>query len=233
MIEQVFSPAGLSLANFQTEKAGILELRLVSGKMQKEGDLTICLMNRQSADPISTLSFSIWKYDAGHKEMFIGGLQGDKHISKETIVSLTRGLHGLRPKALLFYTLQQLGACWDITRLEAVSDNLHVYRHFQSHRNVSAVYDDFWIECGGALTPEGTFDLPAAFVSREISSIRVNKRQMYKRRYAMLNEIAGQIRSSLLPDEVSPRSADNVVWLEKARRTPDGGSIQRSAGVGS
>jgi uncharacterized protein VirK/YbjX len=146
---------------------------------------------------MATLSFSIWKYEADRKEIFIGGLQGNKETSEEAVVAATRGLHGLRPKALLVYVLQQLAVHWKITGLRAVSNEMHIYRHFQTRRNVAASYDAFWIECGGAAAPDGIFDLPVAFVPREISTIRVNKRQMYKRRYAMLEGMAAEIKARL------------------------------------
>lgn len=214
-IEGVFSPMGKLLANLPAEKTESLELRLVCGRMQKEGDLTLCLTGAGSTTPIATLSFSVWKYDADRKEIFIGGLQGDKNTDKETVVAITRGLYGLRPKALMVYTLQQLAAGWNMTRLQAVSDDMHIYRHFQSHRNVRASYDKFWIECDGTSTPEGSFELPVEFVPREMSSIRVNKRQMYRRRYVMLQDIASQIRANMSIAEACPDRAQNVLQFSQ------------------
>jgi uncharacterized protein len=75
---------------------------------------------------------------------------------------------------------------------------LHIYRHFQTRRNLAASYDEFWAECGGAHDAEGIFDLPVAFIPREIPSIRANKRQMYRRRYAMLEGITEQIHANVL-----------------------------------
>jgi uncharacterized protein VirK/YbjX len=75
---------------------------------------------------------------------------------------------------------------------------MHIYRHWQKRKNLEASYDEFWIESGGKLADDGMFDLPATFIPRDISTLKVNKRQMYKRRYLMLAEIAGQIRASCL-----------------------------------
>ena len=130
--------------------------------------------------------------------MFIGGLQGSRDTGEDSVVAITRGLYGLRPKALLIYGLQQLAACWGVAHLQAVSDGLHIYRHFQARRNLAASYDEFWAECGGAQGADGAFDLPVAFIPRDISTIRVNKRQMYRRRYAMMEGIAEQIQGNVL-----------------------------------
>ena len=107
-------------------------------------------------------------------------------------------MYGLRPKALLLFALQQLAATWGVTRLRAAGDEMHIYRHWQKRKKLAAGYDEFWIESGGKLADDGMFNLPATFIPREISTLKVNKRQMYKRRYLMLAEIADQIRASWL-----------------------------------
>lgn len=197
MIGEVFTGSGKLLVELLVEKVGPMELRLNCSGMQKEGDLSIGLWIKAGKRPMATLSFSVWKFEANEKEIFIGGLQGSKIFSEEDVVAVTRGLHGLRPKALLFYALQQLAVHWKVNHVRAVSNATHIYRHFQARRNVAASYDTFWIECGGVAEPDGSFALPAAFIPREISTIRVNKRQMYRRRYAMLERIAAEISTRL------------------------------------
>lgn len=193
LIAQIFRSEGKVLAELRPETGGLLELRLTFGKMQKEGDLTICLESCEPKKRIATLSFSVSKCEGNSREIFIGGLQGDKAANEQVVVSITRALYGLRPKALLFFVLQQLADCWGICRIQAVSDDLHIYRHFQSRRKVAASYNKFWIECGGLPAYDGTFDLPVVFRPRDISAIRVNKRQLYRRRYVMLEGIRAQI----------------------------------------
>jgi uncharacterized protein len=101
---------------------------------------------------------------------------------------------------------------WGVGHLRAVSDDLHIYRHFQARRNVVASYNQFWDECGGALAPDGIYDLPAAFVPREISAIRANKRQLYRRRYAMLEGINHQLIARLTNSNYSPvKPASNAL----------------------
>jgi uncharacterized protein len=198
IIEDVYVPGGKLLAELPVKNVGVLELRLICGSMQKEGDLTIRLTNKESGKRIAHLSFSIRICAADRKEIFIGGLQGDVATKEDVVVAITRGLYGLRPKALVLYVLQQLAACWKITHLRAVSDDMHIYRHFQTKRNVAASYDEFWVECGGTLASDGTYDLPVAFVPRNIPTIRANKRQLYKRRYAMLKGTEDQIVLNML-----------------------------------
>jgi hypothetical protein len=196
-MRSLYSKSGLVLASFPVKDAGQYELRLGCSRKEKEGDLTVGFAKADLSGNLATLSFSIWKYRNGHKEIFIGGLQGNRSVDKEFIVTLTRGLHGLRPKALLVFVMQQLATCWKIPHLRAVSDTTHIYRHFQKRKVVSASYDGFWLECGGILSADGMFDLPSTFVPRDIALIKVNKRQMYRRRYKTLGELADQIRDQL------------------------------------
>jgi uncharacterized protein VirK/YbjX len=195
MIEETYVLPGLLLAEINTEKAGPLELRLACSTMEKEGDLMVYFRNRELRKRFATLSFSVWKSGAERKEIFVGGLQGGKGTGEDMIVAATRALYGIRPKALVFYTLQQLAAAWGISHLRAVSDDLHIYRHFQKRKDLAASYDEFWPDCGGSKALDGIFELPASFMPRDISTIRVNKRQMYRRRYAMLEQVAEQIRT--------------------------------------
>ena len=191
---RLYGTTGLRLASFALDDLGQFELRLSCSRREKEGDFAVSLVRSGTPKDVYSLSFSVWKYEGAHKEIFIGGLQGSHYANKDVVVSLTRALHGLRPKALLVFAAQQLAACWGITTLRAVSDATHIYRHFQKRRVLSTCYDEFWIECGGKLSAEGTFELPATFVPREILTIKPNKRPMYRRRYELLGNFADQIR---------------------------------------
>jgi uncharacterized protein VirK/YbjX len=197
MMEEAHVIPGLLLAELTTEKTGPLELRLACSTMEKEGDFMIYVRNRELKKRLSMLSFSVWKYAADRKEIYVGGLQGDNGTGEDIIVAATRALYGIRPKALVFFVLQQLAACWGITHIQAVGDNMHIYRHFQKFKALAASYDEFWPDRGGVMDPDGFFHLPVAFVPRDIATIRVNKRQMYRRRYVMLEQIAEQIRTRL------------------------------------
>ena len=206
LIAEVYAPAGKLLVELPVEKTGALVVRLCCSKMEKEGDFTLCLEIKATQKRIATLSFSIWRCEGTDREILVGGLQGDKGTNEDLVVAITRGLHGLRPKALLFYILQQLCGCWGISRVRAVSDRMHIYRHFQSRRNVRATYDTFWNECGGVPAPDGTFELPSAFIPRDISTIRVNKRQMYRHRYMMLEKIREQLLGGMVAKKEVPEA---------------------------
>ncbi len=196
----VYATPGLTLASFFLEDLGEFELHLSYSLKEKEGDLALGLVKVGSPKNWYTLSFSVWKYKAPQKEIFIGGLQGNHAMKKGLVIALTRALHGLRPKALMLFAVQQLAACWGLSSMRAVSDSAHIYRHFQKRKILSTRYDPFWLECGGKPADDDSFELPASFVHREISTLKINKRPMYRRRYEMLSDFADQIRTQLQKD---------------------------------
>lgn len=195
MHEVYFTPGKL-LATVDLNEVGRFGLRLSCSRLEKEGDLVIGLVDLGTGEVLFTLAFSVTRF-ALPREIFIGGLQGNKLANnRELIVAITRGMHGLRPKALLLFALQTLAGAWDVNRLHAVSDANHIYRHWQKRRCIAASYDSWWTECGGSLASDGMFDLPAAFLPRPIATLKANKRPLYRQRYAMLSAIAGQIKAS-------------------------------------
>ncbi|MGB7770020.1 MAG: DUF535 family protein [Verrucomicrobiia bacterium] len=212
MMLDIYATPGLLLATMPLAEIGHFGLRLGCSRKEKEGDLSIGLLEQKSSEDLFTLSFSFSRSETNRREIFVGGLQGHTLAGKDLVVSITRHMHGLRPKALLIFALQQLAAGWGITNLRAVSDDQHIYRHFQKRREFSASYDEFWVQCGGRRAEDGMFNLPVTFVPREISTIKANKRQMYRRRYAMLSNIAGQIRFQMsLPADWHPAFVSSEV----------------------
>jgi uncharacterized protein VirK/YbjX len=193
----VYAGAGLCLAKINLPEVGNFAVNLAYGRHEKEGDLILNLANLDAAKILFELSFCVTKSGAGGGEIFIGGLQGNKSANdRDAIVALTRGMFGLRPKALLVFALQQLAAVWNFKNIRAIGDGTHIYRHPHKLKELETSYDEFWTECGGTLADDGMFDLPVEFIPREIASLKVNKRQLYRRRYAMLDELAAQIRAA-------------------------------------
>jgi uncharacterized protein VirK/YbjX len=203
--QEIFTTPGKLLATLPVPDVGNFGLRLSDSRLEKEGDLVVSLVNLADGAVLFTLVFTITRSVGEAKEIFIGGLQGNKLANdKDAIVAMTRSWHGLRPKALLLFTVQELGRIWDITHLRAVSDAMHIYRHWRKQKQVASSYDEWWVDSGGQRATDGNFDLPARFVPREISKIKVNKRQLYRRRYEMLTALAEAIQHSWLGLKPAP-----------------------------
>ena len=198
-IEAIYSPAGLSLAALSSLAAGAFTLRLMyRDEFEKEGDLSLVFCDESDGGMLFSLTFCVHAALAGQPEIFIGGLQGCRPVNeRERIVTITRAMHGLRPKALLIFAAQQLAGFWQIPGIRAVSNAGHIYRHYRKRKRIAASYDEFWAECGGTSGGDETFVLPARPVERAAETLKSGKRQMYRRRYAMLDELAAQIRDNL------------------------------------
>lgn len=196
-LKKIYATREMTLADLPLGEAGHYALRL-QYLFEKEGELAIVLADRNAPqkngrDLVCAISFSVTSQAEGSRAAMIGGLQTSKH-NRERIVPITRAMHGLRPKGLLLFAVQQLATLWGITTLRAVSNDMTVFRHVRLRKkNVQADYDEFWVESDGQLDASGLFTLPTAFAPRPIAEIRVNKRGTYKKRYAMLEEIGRQI----------------------------------------
>ena len=224
MHRQVYSTSGFLLAPLPIEDIGQFSLRLAyCHSLGKEGDLTIKLNDERSGWPIYSLTFSVTANDAGRRECVIGGLQGyTQALGKERVISLTRRMHGLRPKALVLFAVQQLAGAWAFTSIRGVGDAMHIYRHYLRRKDLAASYDEFWAESGGRLAADNLFDLPLTPSVRSIATIKPGKRAMYKHRYAMLAEIAQQIKSRI--PSLSPPHPSAVPWLNDHRVPPPAAS---------
>ena len=197
----ILSDAGFEVASIHIDGTKRYSVCLqYLDQFEKEGELTAVLIDNLRGVTLFTMSFTITRWTEEERELFIGGLQGQMGASdREGIVQLTRSLHGLRPKALLVFVVQRLAQCWGINRLRAVGDSEHIYRHFRKRREILASYDTFWEECKGVLDPDGNYSLPERPTVRQIDELPAKKRTLYRRRYAMLDELGAIIARRIHP----------------------------------
>jgi uncharacterized protein VirK/YbjX len=240
-LREIFTGAGVRLATLPAMEAGEFSIRLLYDNLfEKEGELSLVFFEEKMRRPLFALSFCISCCRPEQREIFIGGLQGYKGVNgREYMVSITREMHGLRPKALLLFALQQLATHWGVRHLRAVSNETRVRRR---DNNIKADYDEFWTDSGGRLEG-GNFDLPVEFATRDLAGIKANKRAMYRRRYRMLEELGFQIRQGagqleekppvsrvplVLPPGVERADGSFVPAIPQARAGYAAGSPMRS-----
>jgi uncharacterized protein VirK/YbjX len=199
-LEQMCCRPGVKLAALDVEDVGKFSLWISFwNKFEKEGELTVGLMDEDKNAFLFALAFSVWKSAPGAREIFIGGLQGFKKFNqRENVVAITREMHGLRPKGFLLFALQQIAAAWGVTAIRATSNDLNVYNDFRlRQKKVLADFDEFWIESGGQIAADGLFSLPPVFVERPLTDIKPNKRSLYRQRYQMLADLGAQISGNI------------------------------------
>lgn len=216
-LREMFIGAGVLLASLPAMEAGHFSLRLLYDNLfEKEGELSLVFYEEQKQRPLFALTFCVSCCEPGRREIFIGGLQGYKGANpREYVVSITREMFGLRPKALLLFALQQCAALWNIRSLRAVSNQTRVHR---SATSIKADYDEFWLDSSGQLEADGNFTLPVTFTPRELTNIKPNKRAMYRHRYWMLDDLATQIRRNVNRLEGSALAVGRVAPTDDVMR---------------
>ncbi|WP_341665680.1 VirK/YbjX family protein [Vibrio sp.] len=167
-------------------------LFLCSGP-EREGSLALKLLDPTNRD-LFTLAFNI--STTPKREIYIGALQGpSEQITDrgEVIKSLTRGMHGLRPKALMLEVLLMLAKEWGIDTLYGITNKGHVYqalRYTGSKRSsISYQYAELWAEYGGKQVSKYMYDIPLEPARKDSSTLNKNKRRLYTKRYAWLDKV--------------------------------------------
>ncbi len=203
---KILQPGGCVLAVLPVEPAGRFTVRLsYAYRFGKEGDLNLEIFDETAQAALFTLTFSVTQFEKGApSHLFVGGLQGHPvEGQKELVVDITRSMHGLRPKALLVFTLQRLAQLWNFSALHAVGDGEHIHRRNTRRKDRYACYNDFWLECHGELLADGNFALPVFPVARNMSELPTKKRPLYRRRYEMLAALGEEIRRNVAPPQPS------------------------------
>lgn len=164
-------------------------------KAEREGESTLWFCDAENT-VLASATFSVMRKDNGW-ELIIGGLQGPRRtVSHEVIKHATRACYGLFPKRILVEFFGLLSAHCGITSLTGVSDNGHVFRalryRFSKGRHFHASYDEFWGSIDGVKTNAFRWQLPLQQERKSIEEIASKKRAEYRRRFALLDEMAAQ-----------------------------------------
>ena len=165
-----------------------LEVRLAyHDQFEKEGELTLVIQDVGTGLTLAGLTFSLVSH-AGQRVLIIGGLQASPDPRMRDIIhAVAKEHHGLRPKALALWCLQELASVWQISQIQAVGDGQHIYRHTHKRREFAARYDDFWAESDGTRLPGGgSWELPLQLRTRPREELKPSRRKAHERRYAML-----------------------------------------------
>lgn len=163
--------------------------------------LTLEVRDSDSGLTLSALALELVP-DGGRMGLFITGLQSAfDPRTRGLIRAATRELHGLRPKALAFWCVQQLAAIWHIGRIGAAGGKTRTLPSGQPGGP-----DQFWRECDGRSRADGNWELPLRMVVRTRAELKPNRRSMYENRYAMLE----RLRPGLLAAALTLTPAETV-----------------------
>lgn len=128
----------------------------------------------------------------------IGALQGSLN-GQDDIHALTKHFFGYRPKNLILYALRLLSPALGAQKIYAVSNHgFFTNTHVRLDRKLKTSLDEFWLEAGGdPLDDPRFFELPVNEKRKAIEEVKSQKRNLYRKRYAALDEIAAEFKTSL------------------------------------
>lgn len=130
--------------------------------------------------------------------LYIGALQGSRDglsINKE----LTKYFFGYRPKNLILYALRILAQVLSISEIYAVSNyGFYTNNHLRRNRKLKTSLDKFWNETGGNVNNDPRFfEIPITDPRKNIEDVVSHKRNLYRKRYSLLDKIGEIIVQSL------------------------------------
>lgn len=164
---------------------------------EHEGELTISLFGNELR--LYSLTFMLGQINP-ELVAYAGGLQGLKSPEAiETYRLLTHRMHGLRPRDLIVTAFRLLCCTLGVARIRAISDRKRICSN-SDHSPKSQIfssYDSAWIECGGVAADDAFFELSPQILRRAPMETPSRKRSLYRRRYAMIDAMAGQIDAAV------------------------------------
>lgn len=164
----------------------------------REGGLTLNLF--VGSFRAFSIAFSFQRDPDGDLSVYVGAIQGRRtEDALDLYRTLTRSLHGIRPRDFLLECLRMLCRAVGVERLEAVSDaaRQHNHAYFGGSKDIASDYDTIWTERGGIRTSPGTFEIPVQGVRRPLDEVKANKRSLYRQRYEFLDELEAEIARTL------------------------------------
>lgn len=197
-------PEGALLLRLPLERGVTGEVRLKSdAQYRKEGEISAFFHLSGVELPVSSFALAFERTASGWA-CYVGAVQGQKGGGEEAIKLATKAMHGLRPKQFMVFLAQEIARSLRVNALYGVGNRIQVARAdrrkaTKAGREISFDYDELWTEAGGEPMKDGWFLLPAKPRRRGLDEVKPNKRSMYAKRYAMLDDISRQIRTVLTP----------------------------------
>jgi len=234
--QAIYCEEGIAIVRLANPTSGRqLDVRLFyQDQFEKEGDLTLAICDVETELTLAGLTFCLAQ-PAHQRTIIIGGLQASPDPQTHVLIhDVTKEMHGLRPKALAWWCLQQLAACWQVGRIEAVGDAQHIYRHWSKRREFAASYDEFWSESDGRRLPGGGWELPLQLKQRTRAELKPNRRKAHERRYAMLGALQPKLIMSVAA--LAARTAtpqEQVAFVYSGHETDSGKTPSPSTGTPS
>ncbi|MDD3594890.1 DUF535 family protein [Sulfuricurvum sp.] len=167
----------------------------------REGELALMLIDTENRR-IYSIAFSFLK-DKDEHYILIGGMQGPQQTdasSLELIKTMTKEMHGLRPRNFMIFILRIIAASLGIEKITAITTDNHISK---CHRVAFKRFDPFQADYNGYFEEEGGIRKGRFYIlqteqkRKSIDSIESKKRSLYKKRYTMMDNLSHIVHTKL------------------------------------
>ncbi len=146
----------------------------------------------------------IVSFSLGYENLLIGSIQGaNDEMSKKLIKLATKAMFGLRPQQLMIWLMLELADILQFDKVEAISiDNHPLMKRRYKRKNKQlfiADYQQIWSSYNGKRLPNVNWEIPPMTL-KSLEEVASKKRSMYRKRYAMLDDIRDSMMSALHHD---------------------------------
>lgn len=146
-----------------------------------EGELCLQL-NDVHGHPLYRIVFSI--VGERRHRIVIGCLQGPNgDHARDVVRTLTRNLHGMRPKQLMLSLVYVFARHYGIEEIVAIRNDAHPLR--RAGRPLHSDYDAFWAEQHGKMIDGGWYALPPSQPHKSEADVPSHHRSAFRRREAL------------------------------------------------
>lgn len=165
---------------------------------RKEGILSIVLR----LDEYYLYQMMIWiaPNKDGEWSLWIGAMQGPNMANaKDVIRKVTRRCHSYRTKNFILHVTQEVAKALGLVHIYAVTNyGYYANTHMRMEKKLKTSFSDFWEESGGHPCEDKRFyELPMTEARKTMEEIPTRKRNYYRKRYALLDEVDASVAEKI------------------------------------
>lgn len=165
---------------------------------RKEGLLSLVLSC--DAGELYQMIFWIAKDHQGEWSLWIGAMQGpNMENARDVIKRITKRCHAYRTKNLILHVTQETARALGLKHIYAVTNyGYYANNHIRRDRKLKTDFSQFWEEAGGKpCDDERFYELSLIEYRKTMDEIPTRKRAVYRRRFALLDDIDQSIAEAI------------------------------------
>lgn len=132
--------------------------------------------------------------------LWIGAMQGPNvENAKDLVKQVTRRCHSYRTKNFILHVTQEVAKALGLVHIYAVTNyGYYANTHIRMEKKLKTSFTDFWEESGGHPCKDKRFyELPMTEARKTMEEIPTRKRNYYRKRYALLDEVDASVAEKI------------------------------------